>query len=69
MPMTKLDQIQNLLSSNPRFLSLHRTHETLKSQIDSARSSLATDPLTVAALKKQKLLAKDRMEAILRAQG
>lgn len=58
-------EIQALLESNYEFRTLYTRHKELDDQVDSAeRGKLPMDELTLHALKKEKLYAKDRLTAL-----
>ncbi|MEM7254626.1 MAG: DUF465 domain-containing protein [Pseudomonadota bacterium] len=57
--------VDDLLATDTEFQCLHETHRSLKAQISAASGSL--DSLSLSALKREKLRAKDRMEELIRA--
>lgn len=62
------DLVQQLLGSNGEFRSLHDEHETLKARIHDAEQGVnPVDDLALGKLKKQKLLTKDKMAAMIEA--
>ena len=61
---------QELIESSPEFRSLHEEHQGFEHRLEELRSkSLLSeeDEQEEKLIKRQKLLLKDRMEAILRA--
>jgi uncharacterized protein YdcH (DUF465 family) len=70
--MSSLDEPikQDLLKSNLEFRSLHEQHQTFENRLEELQSKTLLseeDELEEKQIKRQKLLLKDRMEAILRA--
>ena len=66
--MFEFDQgiVNVLLEDNQQFQSLSRQHHDLKEKVREAESGLVPmDNLSLAALKKEKLLAKDKMAAMI----
>lgn len=60
------DIVNVLLEDDPHFQSLFKQHHDLKEKVRDAESGLVPmDNLGLAALKKEKLLAKDRMAAMI----
>lgn len=58
--------VQELLSSDEEFKRLYQKHHVLKDQVQQANEgSLPLDDVSLENLKKQKLLLKDRMAAII----
>jgi len=58
--------VQELLSSDEEFKRLYQKHHALKDQVHQANEgSLPLDDVSLENLKKQKLLLKDRMAAII----
>lgn len=58
-------EIEALINSHKEFRALYARHKELKEQIGSAeRGKLPMDELTLHALKKEKLRAKDRLATI-----
>jgi uncharacterized protein YdcH (DUF465 family) len=58
--------VQELLSSDEEFKRLYQKHQGLKDQVHQANEgSLPLDDVSLENLKKQKLLLKDRMAAII----
>lgn len=61
------DAVEALLSDNVAFRRLYEKHASLKSQVrDANLRTLPMDDATLEHLKKEKLLVKDRMAAIIR---
>nr|CRH04649.1 conserved protein of unknown function [Candidatus Magnetococcus massalia] len=60
----QLQAVQDLISNNPEFKALHDKHQELKDQV-SELSYGPVDDVTLEKLKKEKLLLKDQMAAIL----
>jgi Uncharacterized protein conserved in bacteria len=66
--MFEYDQsiVEALLAENPRFKTLYDKHRELKGKVHDAEIGvLPLDDLTLVKLKKEKLLAKDQMAAII----
>ena len=60
------DIVQTLLSDDRRFQELYSHHRELKAQVHDAEIGvLPLDDFTLGTMKKQKLLAKDKMAAII----
>ena len=60
------DIVNVLLEDDPHFQSLFRQHHDLKEKVRDAESGVVPmDNMSLAALKKEKLLAKDRMAAMI----
>jgi uncharacterized protein YdcH (DUF465 family) len=58
--------VHQLLSDNRNFRHLYDKHNTLKEKVQDAEVGInPVDDLTLGALKKEKLLAKDRMAIII----
>lgn len=58
-------EIEALMKSHYEFRTLYTRHKELDQQVDShERGKLPMDELTLHALKKEKLHAKDRLTAI-----
>ncbi len=54
--------IEALIKSDPEFRQLYRRHQRLNSKVMDARLGvLPIDDLTLGRMKKEKLLAKDRL--------
>lgn len=61
-----LDIVETLLNDDQTFKKLYRKHHELKEKVrDAELGVLPLDDLTLGAMKKEKLLAKDRMAAII----
>ncbi len=66
--MFEYDQeiVQHLLTDNQNFQELHKKHTTLKEKVRSAELGvLPLDDLTLGTMKKEKLLAKDKMAIMI----
>ena len=66
--MFEYDQeiVDSLLSDNENFQSLYQQHHELKEQVMNATSGIhPLDDLTLGKMKKQKLLAKDKMAILI----
>ena len=66
--MFEYDQeiVQQLLSENPEFQQLYEKHTQLKTKVHEAESGVhPVDDLALGEMKKEKLLAKDRMAVII----
>ena len=62
------DIVQHLLNDNQNFQDLYKKHADLKDKVRSAELGvLPVDDLTLGAMKKEKLLAKDKMASIIEA--
>jgi len=60
------DTIQQLLETNKEFRYFYEQHESLDKQVDEAESgNLAMDEMQLNEIKKEKLLAKDKLISIL----
>ena len=60
------DIVSELLESNPKFQRLYDEHADLKNKVrDAELGILPLDDLALVKLKKQKLLAKDKMAHII----
>ena len=57
--------VNTLLSSNRKFKELFDRHEVLKVQVRKAEQGTAVDDFTLGAMKKEKLLTKDKLAAII----
>ena len=57
--------VEDLLSSNDGFRRLHDKHQSLKQRVHDAIEDDALDDQKLGALKKEKLLAKDQMAAMI----
>jgi len=56
------DIVKELLGANERFQQLHQQHAELKTQVREAETGVhPLDDLSLTRLKRQKLLAKDKM--------
>lgn len=54
--------VEALIKSDPEFRQLYRRHQQLNSQVmDAELGVLPIDDFTLAKMKKEKLLAKDRL--------
>ena len=61
------DAVEVLLSDNSAFRRLFEKHSSLKTQVrDANLGAVPMDDATLEELKKEKLLVKDRMAAIIR---
>lgn len=61
------DAVEALLTDNDAFRRLFKKHATLKSRIDDANHRTSPmDEMLLESLKKEKLLLKDQMAAIIR---
>jgi len=66
--MFEYDQeiVQSLLSDNDNFKELYRKHGDLKQKVrDAEIGVLPLDDMTLGTMKREKLLAKDKMAAII----
>lgn len=66
--MFEYDQniVQALLDSNEDFQQLYKEHHALKERVHDAEVGVnPLDDLTLNAMKKEKLLAKDKMAAMI----
>ena len=60
------DIVEVLLNDNTQFQALYREHNTLKEKVrDAEFGVLPLDALSLGTMKKEKLLAKDKMAAII----
>lgn len=60
------DVVEVLLNENERFQALYREHHTLKKKVrDAELGVLPLDALSLGTMKKEKLLAKDKMAAMI----
>ena len=58
--------VQELLESNKAFQALHAHHGELKDRVrDAERGIQPVDDLSLGTMKKEKLLAKDKMAAMI----
>ena len=58
--------VKTLLNENENFKRLHARHGELKEQVNSANSgALVVDAYALDAMKKEKLLLKDQMAAMI----
>lgn len=60
----QLQAVQELLTSNEKFRQLHDQHQAIKEEIEVNTHS--RDQFSLERLKKQKLMVKDQMAAILK---
>ena len=61
-----LEIVETLLNDNQTFQKLYKKHHELKEKVrDAELGVLPIDDLTLGTMKKEKLLAKDRMAAII----
>ena len=66
--MFEYDQeiVQHLLTDNQNFQELYKIHTELKEKVRSAELGvLPLDDLTLGTMKKEKLLAKDKMASMI----
>ncbi|MCY4222775.1 MAG: YdcH family protein [Thiotrichales bacterium] len=66
--MFEYDQeiVEVLLNDNKQFQALYEEHDTLKKKVrDAELGVLPLDDLSLGTMKKEKLLAKDRMAAMI----
>ena len=66
--MFEYDQeiVQHLLTANQNFKELYKKHTELKEKVRSAEiGELPLDDLTLGSMKKEKLLAKDKMASLI----
>ena len=66
--MFEYDQeiVEVLLNDNEQFQALYREHNTLKERVRDAEMGVTPlDALSLGTMKKEKLLAKDKMAAII----
>ena len=60
------DIVEVLLNDNEQFQALYQEHNALKEKVrDAELGVLALDALSLGTMKKEKLLAKDKMAAII----
>lgn len=60
------DTVQRLLENNKEFRYFYQQHESLDKQVDEAEAgNLVMDEVQLAEIKKEKLLAKDKLTSIL----
>ena len=60
------DIVEVLLNDNARFQALYREHNALKEKVrDAEIGVLPLDALSLGTMKKEKLLAKDKMAAMI----
>jgi len=60
------DIVEVLLNDNEQFQALYREHNTLKEKVrDAEHGVLPLDALSLGTMKKEKLLAKDKMAALI----
>ena len=60
------DIVEVLLNDNEQFQALYKEHNTLKKKVrDAELGVLPLDDLSVGTMKKEKLLAKDKMAAMI----
>jgi uncharacterized protein len=60
------DIVQTLLTENETFQQLYKKHHELKEKVrDAELGILPIDDLTLGTMKKEKLLAKDKMAALI----
>jgi len=60
------ETVQQLLETNKEFRYFYEQHETLDKQVDAAEAgNLVMDEMQLAEIKKEKLLAKDKLTSIL----
>ena len=58
--------VNHLLSGNQKFQQLYNRHHELKERVQKAESGVSPlDHLALGEMKKQKLLAKDKMAVII----
>lgn len=66
--MFEYDQpiVEVLLNDNEQFQALYKEHNTLKEKVrDAELGVLPLDALSLGTMKKEKLLAKDKMAAMI----
>ncbi len=66
--MFEYDQqiVKRLLADNETFKALYRQHDDLKAKVrDAELGVLPIDAITLGMMKKEKLLAKDKMAAMI----
>lgn len=60
------DIVEVLLNDNEQFQALYRQHNALKAKVrDAEIGVLPLDALSLGTMKKEKLLAKDKMAAMI----
>ncbi len=60
------DIVEVLLNDNAQFQALYKEHNALKTKVrDAELGVLPLDALSLGTMKKEKLLAKDRMAAMI----
>ena len=60
------DIVEVLLNDNEQFQALYKEHNTLKKKVrDAELGVLPLDDLSIGTMKKEKLLAKDKMAAMI----
>ena len=60
------DIVTSLLNDNPQFQELFKQHNELKEKVRNAELGvLPIDDFTLGTMKKEKLLAKDKMAAMI----
>lgn len=60
------DIVEVLLNENERFRALYKEHNTLKEKVRNAEIGvLPLDALSLGTMKKEKLLAKDKMAVMI----
>lgn len=60
------ETVQKLLATNPEFKALYDRHQELKSKVNDANIGASPlDDFSLDRLKKEKLLLKDKMAAML----
>lgn len=58
--------VQKLLATHPEFKALFEQHQELKNRVNDANSGTSpVDDVTLDRMKKEKLMLKDKMAAIL----
>ena len=62
----EMDIVVRLLEDNPEFKFLYDRHSQLKRQVhDAETGTMAVDSLRLGTMKKEKLLAKDKMAVMI----
>ncbi len=59
----QLQAVQELLATSEKFRQLHDQHQAIREEIDA--SGLVRDQFSLERMKKQKLMLKDQMAAML----
>ena len=60
------DIVEVLLNDNEQFQALYKEHNALKEKVrDAELGVLPLDALSIGTMKKEKLLAKDKMAALI----